>query len=155
MANLYEIDRCILDCIDADTGEIIDCERLEGLLMDKQSKIENIALWVKNLESDALAFGAEKAAFAEREKKAKAKAEQLRQYLGLVLNGEKFSTAKCAVSFRRSASVRVDNIDLIPNEFKRTVTTVEADKTAIKAAIKAGTDVAGCALVEKLNTQIK
>lgn len=46
---LYEIEQAIMDCIDEETGEIIDLERLNQLMMDKQKKIEGVALWVKNL----------------------------------------------------------------------------------------------------------
>lgn len=155
MANLYEIDKSILECIDAETGEMIDPERLEALLMEKNQKIENIALWIKNLQADAMAYAAEKTAFDKREKAALAKAEALKKYLATVLQGEKFSTAKCAVSFRKSETVAVDDIKLIPAELLRVKTTVEADKTAIKEAIKAGQQISGCRLLESLNTQIK
>ena len=155
MANLYEIDRSILECVDQETGEIIDPERLESLFMDRQQKIENIACWIKNLESDALAFKAEKESFADREKKAIAKAEQLKNYLAQVLAGEKFSTGKCAVSFRRSESVEVFDESLVPVEYMKEKVTHAPDKAAIKALLKGGQNVGGCRLSEALNTQIK
>lgn len=155
MANLYEIDRSILECVDPETGEIIDPERLEGLFMDRQQKLENIALWIKNLESDALAFKAEKEAFADREKKATAKAEQLKKYLAQVLAGEKFSTGKCAVSFRKSESVEVFDESIVPREYMKEKVTFAPDKAAIKALLKGGHTVGGCRLLEALNTQIK
>lgn len=155
MANLYEIDRSILECVDRETGEIIDPERLEGLFMDRQQKIENIACWIKNLESDALAFKAEKESFADREKKALAKAEQLKKYLAQVLAGEKFSTGKCAVSFRRSESVEVFDADKVPKKYLAKKVSFAPDKAAIKELLKGGHKVGGCRLIEKLNTQIK
>lgn len=69
--NLYEIDREILACIDYETGEILDSQRLEMLEMEKEKKIENIGLWIKNLEAEAEALKKEKDAFAAREKSAK------------------------------------------------------------------------------------
>ena len=77
MASLYEIDKSILGCIDQETGEMIDPDRLEALFMERNQKIENVALWIKNLQSDALAFKAEKEAFAARQKAAEAKVESL------------------------------------------------------------------------------
>lgn len=68
MASLYQIDQAILECLDAETGEIIDAEKLDALFMEKNQKIENIALWIKNLQADALAYKAEKDAFAARQK---------------------------------------------------------------------------------------
>ena len=155
MANLYEIDRSILECVDPETGEIFDPVRLEGLFMDRQQKIENIALWIKNLESDALAFKAEKESFADREKKAIAKAEQLKKYLAQVLAGEKFSTGKCAVSFRRSERVEVFDANMVPKKYLAKKVTFAPDKDAIKAILKGGHKVGGCRLVENLNAQIK
>lgn len=155
MANLYEIDQAILECLDAETGEIIDPERLDNLFMERNQKIENVALWIKNLESDALAFKAEKDAFAYREKTATKKAENLKAWLARVLEGEKFSTSKCAVSFRRSEKVEITDEYMIPGRFMVATTTYKPDRAAIKEAIKHGDEIYGCRLVENLNTQIR
>lgn len=155
MANLYEIDRAILECVDLETGEIIDQERLDGLMMERSAKIESVALWVKNLESDAAAYKAEKEAFAAREKQASEKAKRLKEWLAKVCEGEKFSTAKCAISFRASEAVEIAEGATIPDEYMRTKITSEPDKTAIKAALKAGAEIDGCRLAAKLNTNIK
>ena len=47
MATLYEIDEEILNCVDQETGEIIDPEKLAQLQMDFDKKVEGIALWIK------------------------------------------------------------------------------------------------------------
>ena len=65
MANLYEIDTQITECFDADTGELLDAEKLENLMIEKENKLENVALWIKNLKADAAMYKAEKTAFAE------------------------------------------------------------------------------------------
>lgn len=155
MASLYQIDQAILECLDAETGEIIDAEKLDALFMEKNQKIENIALWIKNLQADALAYKAEKDAFAARQKAAENKVESLKAWLVSALGGQKFSTAKCAVSFRKSEAVQVDDVNSIPAEWTRIKTTIEPDKTAIKAAIKAGQEITGCKLVENTSVQIK
>ena len=155
MASLYEIDAEILACVDSDTGEIIDCEKLMELQLDRTHKIEAIALWVKNLTSDAAAFEAEKEAFAEREKNAKSKADQLKKLLAHALNGEKFQTDKCAVSFRKSQSVNIVDESIIPSDYLVEKIDVFPDKTAIKNDIKSGTNVPGCSLIDGLSTQIK
>lgn len=153
--NLYEIDQAILGCIDTETGEIIDAEMLDSLQMERDAKIENVVCWVKNLLSDAEAINAEKTALAEREAKCRAKAEKLKAWLVEALGGQAFTTAKCAVSFRRSESVEVFKKADIPAEFLREKTEYEPDKDLIKAAIKDGVVVNGCRLVEKSNPQIK
>ena len=83
MSTLYEIDRAIMNCCNQETGEMIDQEALDALMMQRTEKLESVALWIKNLQSDAIAFKAEKEAFAEREKAANAKAEQLKNYQNL------------------------------------------------------------------------
>ena len=74
---LYEIDQNIMDCWDPETGEILDEQRLDSLLMDRNDKIEGIALYIKNLRSDAAAIKAEKDALGQRQKSAENKAESL------------------------------------------------------------------------------
>ena len=157
MANLYEIDQAILGCVDCETGEIIDPERLDNLLMERNAKIEAVALWVKNLESDAAAYKAEQAAFAKREEQALAKAESLKKWLARACDGQAFDSTRCTVRFRKSESLEVTDINRIPQEFLRvtTTTTTKADKNAIKAAIKNGQEIGGCTIVEKFNTKIQ
>ncbi len=155
MASLYEIDQAILGCVDFETGEVVDQEKLDGLMMERSAKIEAVALWVKNLESDAAAYKAEKEAFAQREKQAADKAKRLKEWLATACNGEKFATVKCAVSFRTSEAVEIAEGATIPAEYMRTKTTTEPDKTAIKEALKAGTEIDGCRIATKTNTSIK
>ena len=155
MANLYEINQAILACVDMDTGEIIDPEALDALVMQRTEKIEAVALWIKNLESDALAFKAEKDAFAYREKVATNKAERLKAWLAQALEGEKFSTSKCAVSFRKSTKLEVVDENSIPRAYMVESVSYKPDKQLIKEILKDGQEVSGCRLVENLNTQIK
>lgn len=154
MATLYEIDQAILECVDTETGEIIDAERLADLHMERETKIESVALWYKNLLSDAEAYKAEKNAFAEREKRAREKAESLKQWLANSLAGEKFKTARVGISYRKSDSLVVDNIYAVDERFVKYVEPT-ADAMAIKAAIKAGEIVNGCHLEFKTNIQIR
>lgn len=154
MANLYEINQEILNCLDPETGEIID-DRISDLLMEKEQKLENIALWIKNLQADVQMFKAEKESFEKRQKAAEKKLVSLMAYLTDNLKGEKFSTGKCAVSFRKSDRVEVYNDALVPKKYLTKKVTFAPDKDAIKALLKSGKKVNGCRLVEKLNPQIK
>lgn len=154
MPNLYEINKEILCCIDPETGEIVD-SRINELLIEREQKLENITLWIKNLQADAQAFKAEKEAFDKRQKATEKKISSLTKYLTDNLNGETFSTTKCAVSFRRSESVEVFSAEKVPKKFMLKKITIEPDKNAIKALLKNGHKVGGCRLIEKLNPQIK
>ena len=155
MPNLYEIDQAIMECLDFETGEILDAERLDALQIERASKIEGVACWIKNLSADALAYKAEKEAFAEREKKAMKKVEDLKAWLAGALDGQKFSTWRCAVTFRKSEAVEIADESLLPPELKTEKITYTPNKTAIKEAIKAGEEIPRCKLVERMNPTIK
>lgn len=155
MSSLYEIDQEIMQCLDMETGEIIDPERLSALQMERTSKIENVALWIKNLQADANAYKAEKDAFAEREKKALAKVDSLKKWLATACDGQKFNTWRCSVTFRKSERVEVLDETKLPQELLKATCIVQPDKAAIKEALRAGEIIDGCALVTQYNPTIK
>ena len=150
---IYQIDEAILGCIDPETGEV-KADMLGELMIQREQKIENIACWIKNLVSDAKALKDEKKALDERIKAKENRAESLKKYLESILEGQKFETPKCAVSFRKTQSVNISDFTALPAEFLR-FKPAEADKTAIKNAIKAGEPVSGAELVEKLSMAVK
>lgn len=154
MANLYEIDTQITECFDADTGELLDAEKLENLMIEKENKLENVALWIKNLKADAAMYKAEKTAFAERQAAAERKAESLTEWLKNALNGQKFKTEKAEVSFRKTSKVEVLDIWELNEDFVK-YSDPTPDKSAIKRAIKAGEDVKGAKLIDDINISIK
>lgn len=152
--NLFEINEEIMECVDAESGEIIDVEKLEQLQMEETSKIENIACWIKNLLSDAEALKVQKQAFADRQKIAENKAESLKRYLAKALGGQKFSTDKVAISFRKTSSVNVTDMSALPEQYLKYADPTP-DKAAIKNAIKAGESVSGAEIVEGKSISIK
>lgn len=87
MATLYEINNEILNCVDLETGEIVDMEKLEALQLAFDEKVEGIACWVKNLLADAKAIKEEKDALAARQKNCENKAASLKEYLSSALGG--------------------------------------------------------------------
>lgn len=158
--NLYEIDsnieQLVLDAVDPETGEINEeaYERLDAMQMERYKKIENILLWIKNLRAEAEALKAEKKSFADRQAAAEKKAESLTQYISGVLHGEKYKTDRVAVSWRKSETVEyTGDAKTLPAALVRTK--YEADKTAIKDALKAGLMVPDAKLVVRQNIQIK
>ncbi len=163
MSNLFDISRSLMAAwdlaVDPDTGEISEDSYsvIEQLEMERDAKIENIGCWIKNLEADAAAIKAEAKAMSDRAKAAEKKAEGLRGYLTAVLAGEKWSSPKVAISWRKSVAVEIDEAEVpeLPEQYIRRKVSVEADKTAIKEALKAGESIEGCRLVEKNNISIK
>ena len=156
---IYEIDQAIMECVDIETGEIIDTDQLDKLHMEREKKLENVACWIKDLKAEAEALKAEKQALAERQRVAENKAESLKKWLAYVLDGQKFSTSKCAVSFRKTEVVEVtpDGLNALMHEHDELLTykTPEPNKTAIKQAIKDGLNVAGVQLVQNTSVIIK
>ena len=59
MSSLYQINQQITEAIDLETGEIIDEAAYEALNIEKEEKLENIALFYKNTMADAEALKAE------------------------------------------------------------------------------------------------
>lgn len=159
---LYEIEQAMLECVDMDTGEVIDSAKLDALRMERAAKLEGVVLWIKNLEADVEAYKAEMEAFMVRRKAAERKIEGLKTYLAYALQGEKFSTVKCAVNFRKSESVVIENEDrfrtwAVQNN-RPDLLTIQEPKISLKdvrASLKDGDILPGAVLVEKLNLQIK
>lgn len=53
--NLYEIDEAILTCINPETGEVDDLDRLTKLQMERDRKVENVACCVVAGRADDVA----------------------------------------------------------------------------------------------------
>ena len=157
---IYEIDQAIMECVDLETGEIIDTDKLNELELERESKIEGVACWIKDLKAEAEALKNEKQALAERQKVAENKAESLKKWLAYALQGEKFKTTKCAISFRKTESVEVtdeglNNLMLKGHDDLLTYKAPEPNKTKIKQALKDGLSVEGIQLVQNISTIIK
>ena len=170
MASLYEIDKELtellengftLSCVDLETG-VIDEEKaqafLEQLPLEREKKVESIALFIKNLESDVDGIDAEIKRLTERKKAKERKAENLKNYLTtsmLAFKENKFETARVVLSFRKSKSVVIENESAIEKKFIKEEIKYSFDKKAIKQAIESGETVPGASIKENQNLQIK
>lgn len=161
--NLYEINEAVETAfnlaVDPNTGEIDDDQLylLEMLEMDRSKKIENIACLIKNYRADAAALKAEKDAFQKRQQQAERKAESLSRYLETALNGEKFSSDRCAINFRKTSKVVLDDnvtvFDIDTHFLKMAEPTL--DKVAIKKALDEGVVIEGVHIEPGLSINIK
>ena len=159
--NLYEINEqieIILSQVD-ENGELPEtvADSLEQLAVDEQTKIENTALYYKNLLSDARAIREEEVALAERRRTKEKKAEQLKAYLSGYLTAKdykKYETPRALLSFRKSVRTEVDE-KVLPDSEMYWVTTRKPDTAGIKTLLKDGKEVPGAKLVEHQNIQIK
>ena len=160
--NLYWVNNAIYklydEFVDPETGEITDpdafAERYAKLNISRDEVIENILLLYKNCVSDAAAIDEEIKSLKARKQALDKRAERLKTDASQALGGEKFSTAKVSVTWRKSTAVEVDG-DTVPDEYMTVKVERSPDKKAITAALKAGTPIDGCRLVERMNMQIK
>lgn len=154
---LYEINEQIQKAIelgfDPETGEILDESALEQLQMDRDEKIENICLFIKDLKAEAAALDAEKKNLDVRASVAKKKSDSLSRYLQAMLDGEKFKTARCSISYRKTSAVIVDDENELPELCVRI--RKEPNKTAIKDYINAGVSVPGAHIEDRQSMIIK
>ena len=146
MKPLYEIDQAILDCVDLETGEILDAEKLDALQMEREQKLEGVAMWVKDLKAEAEAVKAEADRLTARKKALDNKIDGLKNWLLYALNGEKLKTARCNVYQTHSQKVVIDDekalVDMLMTspfgeKFLR-VKEPEIDKNALKDSMKQG-----------------
>ena len=150
---LYEIDTRISECIDHETGEVLDLDKLSGLAMEREIKLEGVALWIKNLEATAKAIRTERDVLKARQEQAENKAFALREWLSRALDGKKIETPKVKVSYRKSTAVEVD--DRLPKKWCSKKIVYTPDKSAIKLAIQNGKKITGAKIIERQNIQIK
>ena len=162
MKPLYEIDQAILDCVDLETGEILDAEKLDALQMEREQKLEGVAMWVKDLKAEAEAVKAEADRLTARKKALDNKIDGLKNWLLYALNGEKLKTARCNVYQTHSQKLNVqDEHGLIsflktlknPGRFVRY--TEELRKDEIKKALKEGYEIPGAILEQTESVVIK
>lgn len=156
--NLYEIkqefEKAIEECVDMETGEIINPTRLDELNMVLTDKRENVALYIKNLSAEAKAIDEEAKNLTNRKRVLNNKVEGLKKYLADNLEGHKFETAKVVVSFRKSEQLEINSIEHIPTEYLISQEP-KIDKVALKKSIKQGAVINGVQIIIKQNIQIK
>lgn len=160
---LYEINEQLEKLVDPETGEIADFELFEQLGIERATKIENIALWIKNLDSDVESLKAEEKKLKERRVSAENNAERLREFLtGMLSDGEKFETPRVKLSWRKSESVKI----LIPeedfiewakkcNDELLSYKEPTINKVEIKKRLNAGEAITAATLLQSNNLQIK
>ena len=160
--SLYQIDQAILNLVDDETGEIMDWAAFDALQMERETKLENVACWYKNLVAEAAAIRQEEINLAERRRVLERKSERLKGYLTEALGGEKFQTAKCAVSFRKTTKVEIGDACKVaawlednghPDLVVYSAPTVS--KTELCKILKTGEIVPGAELVDGLSVGVK
>ena len=155
MRSLYEIDNDSLSCVDTEPGEIVDEAKLEALEMERDKKIEAVILWRKDLLAEAKAVKEEAQNLSKRVKSCENKAEQLKNYISKALDGAKFKTDRCSVSYRKTESIIIDDLHQLPVDVWKELSEDWISKTKIKEMLEAGEEVKGAHQEEKQSIIIK
>ena len=164
MRALYEIDQEILDCVDIETGEILDAEKLDALQMERETKLEGVSLWIKDLTAEATAVKEEADKLTARKRALDNKITALKSWLLIALNGEKLKTPRCNVYQTHNTKLTViDEQSVVnwiqthyqePEQFLK-FSLPESRKDAVKAEIKSGKEIPGAALEATESVVIK
>ena len=158
---LYEIDNAMMSLIDNETGEIVDYEQFEALIMSKEEKIDNTAKWILDLKAEAKMVKERAAELTKRAQNAENKAERLKEFLQEYLAGEKRKTADYTIGYRRTEAVEITDEDraiawlMEHREDALTYQAPKISKTAVKELLKAGEAVPGAELVERQSMSIR
>lgn len=142
--------------IDEETGEILNPQVLHQVEGEATTKIENTALFVRELVQEQEVLKAEAKRMLDRAKSLGKKEAYLKNLIQTVLehsfNG-KLKTSRLTCYVRQSSSVAIDNLELLPQETLKIK--YEPDKTAIKQLLDQGLDVPGAYLCENQSLVIR
>lgn len=164
---LYDIDNQIINLIessvDEETGELVDeaaLQKLESLKIERESEIENLACYYKNMIAEANAIKQEVDVLKKRQHNAESKAERAKQILQLSLNGEKFKSAKAQITYRKT-SITVAGTEFVEWAKKSgrddllTYKEPVPSLRAVKQAIENGEKIEGASVETNYTIQIK
>jgi acetylglutamate synthase len=162
---LYEISQTYREALDVLTDPELDlpneviADTLEGLQGSLEDKAIAVAQFFKNLEATAVAIKEAEQRMSQRRKAIENRVASLKTYL-------KDSMESCGITriespwfalsiAKNPLAVDITDEDSLPDEFVEIVTTRKVDKTAIKKAIEAGTEVPGAALTRGTRLAIR
>ena len=158
---IYEIDndiQRILSQVD-ENGELPEAalDELMQLQADRDTKIENAACMVLDLLGDAKKIKEQEAVLKQRREAVEKRAERIKKYLEYATEGSPFSSDRVTVKWGKSTAVEIDEAVFWNNPDPAFIRqkAPEADKTAIKAALKEGANIPGAFIVERTNMTIK
>lgn len=163
MATFRQIDERLLALVDED-GEILDVHEFEQLQMERTEKAQNMALWALDLRDEQDAIKREIERLRALQARAERKEKSLREFLTVVLGGEKLKTPRVTVSYRASQAVEVTDEDRLRHwaqtdpigEDVLRYKEPEISKSEIKRLIiQEGKAVPGAELVDRVSTVIK
>lgn len=158
--NLYEMTEAARQLYDMFSAGDIPEEAVNDTLesLGVEGKIEDYCHVIGQFNADVVMLDNEIERLKAKKDAAKKGIDRMKAALSEYMratNTEKTKAGTFALSFRKSEAVVIKDEAAIPAEFIKTKTTTAPDKTAIKAAIKNGQEIAGAELQVNQNLQIK
>ena len=152
--NIFNEEDLMSMCIDVDTDEFNEA-MFEGLRIERDKKIENIALWVLEDEAMAKNIKEQENKLKERREILEQRIEKRKEFLRYIAEGKKLKTDRVTVSYRTSKAVKITNEEIIPIKYKTVKTSVSVSKEDIKKDLQAGKKVEGAELEIRISTIVK
>lgn len=164
---LYEIDKALEalvdQTVDPETGVFDgDSSAWEELVMAREEKIENTALYIKNLRAEATALLQEEQNLRRRREIIENKVGWLWKNLQTSLGGEDYETAKASIRFKKnppSVAIRDEGRtmawaqEICPDAIQLSRPTLS--KGTLLKLLKDGEDIPGCELVQNVRMEVR
>lgn len=178
--NLFEIEQSMMNLLEYgvndETGEIVESEEefnelYESIKLDIETKLDNSNCLCKVLDGEIEVIDKEIKRLAAEKKSRENKKEWIKRRVDNFIrrqftneNGEldteglnayKITLPHSKISYRKSDSVDVYSIDLLPTKYIKKKVEEIPDKTAIKNDIKDGKEISGAKIITNYNIQVK
>lgn len=161
--NLFDLNKEFRDAIrrveffamenDGEINENLEAE-FKCLELAREEKVLNLAGYIKELEAECEAIKKQEKKLGERRESLENRVEYLTKYLlKNISEREKLSSPWAQISWKKSKYVEITDEKLIDKKY--IVMEPKISKSSIGDDLKAGIEVAGAILQEKMNLQIK
>lgn len=161
--NIYQIQNeylLLINQIIENGGEVTPQQELNlQITRDQlQDKGTNYAFVIKKLDAECDIIDAEIKRLSELKKVRQNACERLKSNIShamQIFEVDKIESPLIKLSFRKSQSVNVADVNSLPVEYKTIKVTESADKMKIKQALLNGEVIEGCEIINSQNLQIK
>ena len=161
--NLFNIQNeylLLINQIIENGGEITPQQELNLQITREQlqDKGTNYAFVIKKLDAECDIIDAEIKRLSELKKVRQNACERLKSNIShamQIFEVDKIESPLIKLSFRKSQSVNVADVNSLPSEYKTIKVTETADKMKIKQALLNGEVIEGCEIINSQNLQIK
>ncbi len=131
---------------------------MEFLQKELENKSSNIIKYIRNISLEVEILSQEEDRLEKLRKQKEKKVNSLKKYLTdilLNLDKNKIETELGNLGLRKSVSVAIDNLDLIPKKYIQKKIELVPDKRMLSELLKQGKNIKGVHLEDKYSLQIR